>query len=414
MATVSRDRFRAALDALSRDAFAAFVAAAYAARGHETSVEVDATRVRVDDRVLAVHTGRGWRRASVPDDADAVVTSGTGRPRGTPEGVAVIDADALRDLALFGVDAAARDALFERLDCEPTRVEDGGGRPVRRVARLAVAVLALALIAAGALGGLPADDRAPSAAFDTETVAPATTVTAFEGEAVTTTTTTIRVDGYPPGLNASGVTDPAALAATFAREISGEPYRLHLVYREHTGLSPTGSVEQTVRVRAPGEYLVERSVNGFGMGTAYPDAGPEAYADGRVRYERVMTGETNYTVTRVDTTGDVGRYAEFVATYVRGVLSGRSTAIVGTFVEDGVRHYQVWVRGGREGSRLGGVSATVVVDARGVVREIEERFVIDEASDVSGSVRFRYSTRGTSIERPWWLTNGTRVGTAPS
>lgn len=121
------DAFQNLLDGLDPDAFAAFVAALYEARGRETD--------RIDGDVL-VSDGEGTRRLAVRDDvapsadddpdvdADAVVVPTVA----DDDADAVVDAADLRRMALYAVDDPDRTRLFRRfLGVDPDAV---GGEPV--------------------------------------------------------------------------------------------------------------------------------------------------------------------------------------------------------------------------------------------------------------------------------------------
>lgn len=173
MATESRERFVRALRSLSRPSFSAFVAALWAARGHETSVdESGGVAIDREGRTLRVVAGvRGWHVLLVllvrPDAVDAVVTRGRlagaavelvagGRP-----GVAHLDAADLYERFRYGVGDAERVRLWTahlRAGAEnpgaTVRFDDALRRTVSPVPASVAAAVLLVLVAGAAVGPL--------------------------------------------------------------------------------------------------------------------------------------------------------------------------------------------------------------------------------------------------------------------
>jgi hypothetical protein len=182
--------FRRGLRTLSPAEFRRFVAALWAARGTETSVEGAAVVARGTDgssrRLLVVTRPRSWSAVADLDaaDADAVVCSEFATPvraLATATGADVYDATHLRQQLLYAVDDAARDRIVETFfDSATLRRATTTRRPVfgrettpgvreALPTRLAVAVLVMvtvSMLVGGLELGAASDPRPGETAFD--------------------------------------------------------------------------------------------------------------------------------------------------------------------------------------------------------------------------------------------------------
>jgi hypothetical protein len=438
MPTLSRERFRAALGALEREEFAAFVAALYRRRGRD-AVVVDGDRLRIDGRHVHVHASGPGR--AVPGDADAVVTPGTGRPRGVPAGVDVIDADALYERAAYGIGTDDRERLFARLDraAVPAPSPAAGGPFARRFrwSHAAVGVVALALVVAGVFGAAPFRSVDAGSASDPDADSGGTGGLSGErtpfasGTNLTTTTATptptpLPPADYPAWLSADGSVDAVALARAHVRTVSGRAYTLSLTVTESRQGATVAAVRQRVAVRSPSVYRSTVSTLGQPVDPVTPRLGP-VYADGDRAHVLVNRSNRSYRTgppgtlvgpravppgtSRLDHSfGEgTGPVAAFAGTYVANALATGNATLVSTSVVDGIRLFYLRVDGRSEGARgIDNVRSIAAVEADGFIRRLHRQYEVPTAG-VTVSTFLRYEPVTPAVTPPAWYRNGTRV-----
>jgi len=439
MATVSRGRFRAALAALDTGSFAAFVVDLHRTRGHDATRPDDRT-VGIDGCRVHVHVPgvTGW--ASVPSGVDAVVTPGTGRPRGVPSDVAVIDADALYERTVHGVDRDDRERLlgtvFDRPvtgDAVDRGVGDGGattaagtgtgtgtaGRSGWRVLHAVLAVVALGLVAA-AVVGLPVGSDGPAtqraAGGDAGAGSAVGTATPFVGDgprngtgertddgsaAGTQTPRPPPADAYPPGVNASGITDPTALLSAHARGLSDRDYRAVLTYAEYDDVGRIGRRKFVATVRKPDLARTSVTARGAGFGVADPVPETELFATGdTVYYRERVTNGTRY---RIERDGfPLAQVAVFGQSFLVRALDVDASELAGSVVRDGDRLFRIRIRGDGH-PRTREVSGTLLVDSDGVVRRVRHSYSANGSDELTAEVTLRYGFEDVVVDAPAWI-----------
>jgi len=424
--------FRDALADLDEAAFAAFVAHLYRATGSRARIDdgPDDTTVVVDDgtddrRLLVYHPGPVARRiGSVPVPApdvdggsdaeaagiDAVVTSVRS------EGSGVVDADTLRRRTLYGVDAAERERLFDRLDrsalarTEASDTGSGaagygylpGGSPTVTRGRGVVTVVAVVAVLAGlalttGTGGPPAEDGTRFAPVEfpgvdangTDGRGADAVGRSLPGDARRPAATAANAS-YPPGLSPDGIVDADRLAVAHARAVADRQYRLTLSYREFDDGVATALHRETVLVAEEAPVAVSFRRVGEVTGGTRPVAarptgggrtGPDA-ADGvagSTRLERDPLGD-----------GRERPYADRVERYLGWYLSVERSRVTGTFVEGDTRFFWV-VLSGDPWPGVENTTGSALIDERGVVHEIRRSYDRPGTAGVSVVASIRYS-----------------------
>jgi hypothetical protein len=409
---LSRSAFAAALGDLSRADLAAFVAAAERARGRSATVVDGGEAVVVDDgrreRRLWVHDP-GWRGRppDPPADADGVTTP----LRDPPDpGVPVVDADDLRDLALYGVPKSARAELFAaHLGRSPTTTDRDA--PVGRAAALVVALVVAAGVATAAVAVGPVDSPA---AGDSRSSAPAASVTTPDPD---------EPRRYPPGVSAFGVSDPRTLSRAHAEAVAGASYT---VASNRTVRYANDTVRSRLAVRfrlaEDRSYLVR--VDHDGPTEPWLTHGPTSgayWSNGTVSAQRLSyRGDPLYDVTRTSDVSEtwrdwravaLGGASSPVAAYERA-FAGLRTGTTTTVVPGADGPARVLVRGsgdppddGRVGRDARNATLVAEVNGEGLVESLLLRYdATVDGQPVRVTWRVRYDDVGaTTVERPPWL-----------
>jgi hypothetical protein len=208
----------------------------------------------------------------------------------------------------------------------------------------------------------------------------------------------------PPGVRAVGVANVSALTGAHAAALSNRSYRLTVHHREFVDGAPRGFVrERTVVVDATHYRSDLRWV-----GTVRQDpraiGNTSAYADGRARYVR-LAGEAGATVETDLRPGD--RFANRSERYLRRMLTGGETRVVGAFERDGTLHFWITVSYGEESGPE--TTGSILVDEGGLVHEIHHEYVYRPADGppVRVVVTMRATPANVSASAPTWM-NGTR------
>jgi len=467
MAAVSGAAFRARLAELPVRERARFVAELYRARGWTAEVGTgdDAPLVSLirdgQRRRLLLHVARrlsiplplpgslsrGLSVPSllgvgvrVPDGVDAVVTPRSGRPRGVPPDVSVIDGGALYERAVHGIDAAARERLFEQFFGRPAIGPDsdraggwngadgptGGSAPDAgrwRTLHVALGVVALVLVAA-AVVGLPADsdvlgvrgaadgDPGDRSGIGTPTPFVGTgggangTGTAPDAGG-TATPEPPPPDAYPPGVNESGIVDPEALLAAHARQLEFHNYRMVLTYSEYDDVGRIGERELVATVRHPRLARTSLSEQGAGFGVADPVPFTELFADGNAIYYRQETPEgTRYSIERGRMLA--AQAAAFGRPYLTGALDVDSSRLVGSTVRGDERLFRISIRGDTD-PRTEDVTGLLVVDGDGAVHQFRRQYAPSGSDEIQAEVTLLYEFGVGEVEPPAWLAEARRL-----
>jgi hypothetical protein len=408
---LSRSAFAAALP--RGPDLAAFVVALERARGRAASAEDGVVTVDDGDRErrLWVHDPGplGRRPLDPPTDADRVVTP----LRDPPDpGVPVVDADDLRDRALYDVPRAARESLFETHLGRGPDTADARGPPAAALAVAAIVVAAAVALAAGA-GGAP-EAGAPDD--------PATRTTPD--------------DPYPPGLSDAGVTDPDALGRAHVAGVSNESYFL-------TSVRTVRGTNGTLRSRlALLVWTDERRRFLVDARTAGPDApvllgDPPArglYWSNGTTYARRLVRDGEQVYNTFEPSGGAGTWRYWTATapfggdrarpaetYAR-TFAAVPTRVVTTREPDGVRRHLVVGEGRadpgalRVGTDPRAVELTAEVTPEGLVRSLRLSYVATlDGERVRVTWRIRYEVVGrTTVPEPPWLDRALRGDRAPA
>jgi hypothetical protein len=431
VAPLSSAAFAAALARRSRDELAAFVAALERARGRSARVEDGAVVVEdgddgddgVGERRLWVHdpgrlcsrTARFARFARAlrcrpvdpPPDADGAVTPLRGPP--APSDVPVVDADDLRDLALYGVPAAARDRLFRtHLGCSPTAAPDA---TTRSPALVAAGVVLAALVVVGLAAGIPPD--APGG---------------VAGQPTPSATDDAPAERYPPGLTEAGVADPQALGRAHEDTLSGESYTLRSTRTVRTTDGDVRSrLSVTVQVDERRAFLARAETAGPAAPVFLGDPPARGvYWSNGTTYARRLTSDGERVYNTFDPVGRAGTWRYWTATVPFGgdragpaatyanLFAATETRVLTTREPDGVRRYfvvgETLAPTGVEGSAVENAALEAAVTPSGVVRA----FSLAYEATVDGervTVRWRvgYEAVGrTSVREPAWLDRALR------
>jgi hypothetical protein len=250
------------------------------------------------------------------------------------------------------------------------------------------ALLALVVLLAGCSGGFAADPT------------PSTTVTPAPLPA---TTPTAAPNGYPPGMDAGGVTDAARVAHAHAETLDGRSFT---VTRVEVRRDPDGTLreryERTVHVAADPYRFAYRLVS-FDADTTPVNRTDERWSGGTRAFASVTRGdertvsETSVRLLPENATNEQGLARLF------SLLDAR---LVGEEIRNGTRLYRVAAGPGASvPPSISDASLEAVIDARGVVRAYDLSYAIDRGDDrLRVEVRVRFTAVGsTTVPRPEWV-----------
>lgn len=437
MAVVSPDAFARLVGSLDADAFAAFVADVWAARGWETTVEGGTVRAvggpGDGEETIACIPRRRWRRDRRPPDGafDVVVSAAEASTVGAgfPDDTRVLGPRELHGLFLYGIDREAADAIFDRHFGRSIWIEEpeGSGPPLElppRPAAVAVGLVVLVIAAALAMGGgTPVGLNATDDPGLTVTAVPSRS-TAAADEATDRR--------YPAGIDPSGLTDLEALVAGHRRAVLDRSFELLIVHERSVDLfAPDrdwiASRQTANRHNATHFHYrvtgLESTPDGNLSLVVYDD-----YADGAFTYRRIAaSGPPTYRRGVVPTAGGDGAFIAVGTAYLRRYLATSQHRV--ELITPAYPALYRLVATGRPRAIPGPVvdyRAAAVIDEEGVVHRLTVEYVRPEpnASDEPGSeaagsgteVRFElvYSEIGeTTVGPPPWYddartaTNGT-------
>ena len=437
----SRPTLAALLRGRSRAALVRFVADLYAARGAETTVDEGA--VVVDgERFLVVARGpipagfRTPRHAPAAVDRVVAVDAPRAERLAARYDARPVSAADLDDLARYGLDREAADAVFGDRFGRPVSAVDPRPRPVASggdddpsVSRLvgAVAVLAaLALLGLALSGPGAAASAFPWAWGATDSISVSRPVTPTPHPAPDAGTDTPvgpmkpavsdgnapdGVDPDPdlaPGLSVDGDTDADALAAAHATVLGNDSYRWDLAYVESVNGSVVARGTETVRVESRRQYVSAVDWTGSPVGVS-PVAVRPSFADGAVRYRPAADGSGFVTrsLTDVPPAGEQGWRA---SRYLRWFLSGSSATVS---VEDATpdhadRPVAVVTLNDTTSVESEQYVARAHVTADGFVRRLSVSYVLtdsDRPEPVDVRFTFRYHPEeNVSVSPPPWFT----------
>lgn len=359
------------------------------------------------------HTRSDDARRSAADSAAGIPDADVGSGSGS-------DADESHDDA---GDAAASDA-------------DREGRRRRVLAAGVVAVLVVAgVVAAAGSPLLGSDGTAVEGAGGTVTATGTPTGTSADTAApprrqvrgdddLPAAPGVRRLSGYPPGVDARGVTNASALVAAHRAALTNGSYRLAVEYREYVGGRPTGRVHEETVVENATRYRSTVTTVGTFRGDAWAAANATTYADGETEYTR-LTNETyadgtvilTESATEAESAGGEGwrsvavtadrdRFARRTAGYLLWLLDDGDSTVVGDFERDGRTWF--WI-GVQPGSAAGtDAVGSVLVDERGLVRGIHYEFTYlpADSSSVRAVVSMEMTPTNASVSEPTWVRRG--------
>lgn len=246
--------------------------------------------------------------------------------------------------------------------------------------RAPAALLALLVLLAGC----------GSAGEATETYSPAP----VPGTPSPSTTATLPL---PPGVNESGVVDPATLAAEHRAALRNRTYRMVLVIERAT--QNAGVTRTRVVVRRGANATLVRSTTV----TTSERSSRVVYTDDRGRWVRCSGGNcsggrTNPSTVAVDT--------------LTRVLANADTELAGRVRHDGRLHHRLVAdRPGFEPTRPGGViqvanyTGELLVRPAGLVSVMRVRYVLSDGlarTDVAVTLRYT-DLDDTTVRRPAWV-----------
>mgnify|MGYP006291107251 CR=1 FL=1 len=404
-------QFRRLLRAMDAEAFERFVADAWRARGWTVEREAGFLVVEHPDlgnrRTLDVRSMPWWRPGTpspAPSDADLVIVD-----RPVPgEHPSVVDADDLHDLVRYAVDDEGRAGLFDDHLAESGSLS---GWAVRRVPRgpdvgpaLVVVALAVVLAAGAGVAFLPAEQPAAGVREPTETATPVEPV----GDTGTPSEFAVTQwpgggGGYPPGVDADGITDAAALAATHVERAGQRPYELDLAVRAFEDGRAVAVYEERIAVRSDWTFVSSVESEGDLDGDHPAFSAVELYSAGNGVFVHVDPDRSvdRQTALRASP-GDVAGLENRVERYLLGALSGNDSSVVETRqVGDTTLHRVNVTHTTPDGDAE---SASVLVTAGGTVHSVRvERDV--SGTDRSLIVSLRYTYGPVIVDPPAWVGN---------
>jgi hypothetical protein len=207
-------------------------------------------------------------------------------------------------------------------------------------------------------------------------------------------------DPRPPGVTAVGIANASALIDGHEAALDGRSYRLTVHHREFVDGAPTGFVEERTVVENATHYRTDLRWVGTVRQDPRAVGNTSAFADGQVRYVR-LAGEAGATVETELRPED--RVAARSERYLRGVLRGSDTRVVGAFERDGTT--RVWIAVSRDAGAGAETTGSLLVDERGLVHELHHEYVYrpSDGPPVRVVVTMRLAPGNVSASPPPWL-----------
>lgn len=438
MAPVPAEAFASEFRALPASDRVGFVAALWAERGWETTV---------DDEVVVAERDGDRRRIRVADpgrfgtpnlpDADTLVAArdrDAVRAAAADAGVRYVPPETLRELLLYGIERDAAEAVYEEWFGRPLQrtvadsSADGGALDAVQARfpavigqrRVIVGLLIVALVGAAVAGptvpGVGVPDREP---ITVDEVSPAEE---SRGAISTTTPTATAPPELLPGVTRAGIGNPAALVTAHKAGVRNRSRVRSVTITGPPNASATsGAVRQTLRTRiVNASHYRHRAVSQFDEDTqSEPMARLGVYADGEAVYQRfVLRNETRYS--RFPVSQRPGTLYDDLTSYIyRYLLSDDATVRCAVENASGCETYRIAVDGESPTVLWGDVAdyeAVANVSARGVITSIRASYTLPDRDDDGERepVRFALNYRFESVDLspPAWLSEA-RNETAP-
>jgi hypothetical protein len=207
-------------------------------------------------------------------------------------------------------------------------------------------------------------------------------------------------DPRPPGVTAVGIANASALVDAHEAALDGRSYRLTVHHREFVDGAPTGFVAERTVVENATRYRTDLRWVGTVRQDPRAIGNTSAFADGQVRYVR-LAGEAGATVETELRPED--RVAGRSERYLRGVLRGSDTRVVGAFERDGTTRF--WIAVSRDEGTGAETTGSLLVDERGLVHELHHEYVYrpSDGPPVRVVVTMRLAPGNVSASPPPWL-----------
>ncbi|MFB6256310.1 MAG: hypothetical protein ABEH58_06220 [Haloplanus sp.] len=348
-------------------------------------------------------TGGAQLTAEVSRDADEKAAGTAGNPR----------ADGKRD-------PHDREARDDKAETSGGGSGDEGGVPMRRAfaAGLAIILVVAVLAATGPaltsseMGGSEGDgaDNTNSTASDYSAAEAATRRLDTGWNATTDDEEPARPgvvavsrapEPRPPGVSSLGVANASALIDGHVTTLDGRSYRLTIHHREFVDGAPTGFVAERTVVENATRYRTDLRWVGTVRQDPRAIGNTSMFADGQARYVR-LAGEAGATVETELRPED--RVAGRSERYLRKVLRGSDTRVVGSFERNGMNRF--WIAVGRD-EGAGTETTSLLVDERGLVHELRHEYVYrpSDGPPVRVVVTMRLTPGDVSVSPPPWLDN---------
>jgi len=204
----------------------------------------------------------------------------------------------------------------------------------------------------------------------------------------------------PPGVTAVGIANASALIDGHVATLDGRSYRLTVHHREFVDGAPTGFVAERTVVENATRYRTDLRWVGTVRQDPQAIGNTSAFADGQVRYVR-LAGEAGATVETELRPED--RIASRSERYLRGVLRGSDTRVVGAFERDGTKRF--WIAVSRDEEAGTETTGSLLVDERGLVHELHHEYVYrpSDGPPVRVVVTMRLAPGNVSASPPPWL-----------
>ncbi|MFB6308224.1 MAG: hypothetical protein ABEH35_02750 [Haloarculaceae archaeon] len=299
--------------------------------------------------------------------------------------------------------AGSVEGVVEHLLAALRNAGPNGGMRYGAAAGLAVLLLigVAAWTVSGGVGseGTPAiEDGTPTAAEETPAGTPVAAVSIPRPRTATATPTAGRTAGavFPPGMNASGITDADRLANAHEARLGGQSYRATISYHEFEDGDAVGTVVQTVRVVNRTRYRGTRTEIGDVDGVSPTLTVGDVYANGSARFVRTESGVRRESLSAEEP------YIDRVEQYHRWYLSVEESTITNRTTVEGRPAVQVRI----DGDPWPGVRSTTgsaVVTETGIVTLVHRSY-IDPDTGRRVVVTVRVSDVGSvSVSPPPWL-----------
>jgi hypothetical protein len=216
---------------------------------------------------------------------------------------------------------------------------------------------------------------------------------------------------FPPGIDADGVTNAAALADAHEAALSSESFRLSITHREYVDGELRGVAQERAVVAAPDRYRSRVGRLGTVTHDAATVASGSAYANGSVGYIRTDSGVRVRTEVRppvASPPADVVGIVDRTERLVRWYLSVDDSRLVRATATAETRTYRIaYADDPWPASR--NVTGWARVDDDGLIRTLHREYTPSSAPAVRVEVTVRVRRVPVTVTRPAWVPSESRT-----